>query len=133
MSAGAQAHAVDRHFERAFARFIKSAGWFAQLARGDARVVEPTLLLDGASGLYSTPHFGRPYAVVFSRQFLIGHGRGLAMHIEAVQQWAAHLAQVTLDDSAGAAAFASLVRKTAARAAATKFSGRYGLDTSHLP
>jgi hypothetical protein len=68
--AGAEAHASDRHFESAFAGFVEGAQ-FAQLARGDAGVVETAPLLDGARALHTVAHFRGANAGVFAAQFFI--------------------------------------------------------------
>lgn len=114
MRAGTQAHAAHGHFEGSFAGFIEHAKCSEKAGR-NAGVIESPAALDDAGGLHSRAHIRRRGAVIFAAQLFVGHRRNLHMQIDAIEQWAAHLAQVTLNDGAGAAAFARGIGKITAR------------------
>jgi len=99
-------------------RALASIGQFAQSAehaRGDAGVVVPPRPLDGAGALYPPANLLRGSARAVAAHFLVGHGGHLDVPVDAVQQRPADLAQVALDDAAGAAALAGRVTIESAR------------------
>ena len=61
-------------------------------------------MLDGAHPLHTCPDFGGGNSVILASQLLVRHGRDLDVQIDTVEQRTADLAEVTLDDAAGATA-----------------------------
>jgi hypothetical protein len=105
MGARAQAHATHRHFEHSLASFVQRAEASEQ-ACGNAGIIESTAALDSTSGFHSQAHFGGRRSVIGAAQLFVCHRRNFYVKIDAIEQRSAHFAQVTLNDGAGAAAFA---------------------------
>jgi hypothetical protein len=103
MGARAQPHAPHRHFERAFAGGIELAQP-PQVAGRDVGVIVAASLLDRPRGTDAIAHLGGRNTAILSTQLLIRHGGHFDVQIDAVQQRAAELAQIALDNGAGAAA-----------------------------
>src|ERR1039457_1187173 len=116
VGAGAQAHAADGHFQRPLAGLVERAQ-AAQYARRDVGVVEPAVLLDRTRRFHAGAHLLRGHSVILAPQLLVRHRRYFDVQVDAVEQRAAHLAQVALDDGAGAAALSGGVGKKSAPSA----------------
>jgi hypothetical protein len=69
------------------------------------RVVEPAGLLNRARPLHSRAHLYRRRPVAVVAQFPVRYGRHLDVQIDAIEQRAAELAEIPLDDAAGTSAF----------------------------
>ena len=54
-------------------------------------------------------------AVALTAELLVGHGRNFDVQIDAIQQRAADLGEITLDDAGSAAAFPRNIAVEAAR------------------
>ncbi len=115
VGAGAQAQPADGHFQRALAGLVEGAE-LAEKPGRDVGVVEAALVLEGVGTLDTPAHFGGGNAFARAAQLLVGDGRHFDVEVDAVEQGAAELAEIALDDGPGAAAFAGGVAIEAARA-----------------
>ncbi len=116
MGSGGKAHAADGHFEGALTGIVEGAKR-ADLGGGDIAVIETALALAFAGSLDAITHGGAGDAVVAATKFFIGDGRDFDMEVDSVEQGAADLAEIALNDGAGAAALTGGVAIEAAGAA----------------
>ena len=111
---GGKGQAPDRHFEGPFGGAVQRAQ-LAQPARRHIGVDESALRLARPRGQDPLAHFRRCRAGPAAAHLLVGHGGHFDVQVDAVQRRPADLAQVTLDDAAGATAFVGRVAEVTTR------------------
>ena len=115
MRARAQSPSSARPF-RACVRRPRPARRACGAGGRDMRVVEAARCCIARAAATRSRISRRGVAVILGPQFFVRHGGNFDMQIDTVEQRPAQLAQVPLDDRAGAAAFARGVAEEAARA-----------------
>jgi hypothetical protein len=115
VGAGGESHAADGHFQGAFAGIVKGAQ-FADEAGGYAGVVLTARLLQGAGPFDAGANFRGGFRHRVAAQLLERHRGHFHVDIDAVQERAADLAEIALNDGRGATALARGVAVEPARA-----------------
>ena len=112
---GGESHSAYRHFECAFTGSVEGA-LCADQANGHARIGVSSRLPGGADAFHPRADLGRALARRCSAEFLVRHGGDFHVNVDAVEQGAADLAQVTLNQGGGAPALARGISVKAAGA-----------------
>ena len=128
MGASGKSHLSHREFQGSFAGLIQGTQRAYRGGR-DHGVNKTTGFLSLPRAQHPLPHGGRGNAGVLGAKLLKWHGGHFDMQIDPVQQRTADLAEVALDDPAGAAALAAGVAVVAARASMRMTVGRSRFDT----
>jgi hypothetical protein len=132
VGARAQPHAPHRHFERALAGGIKLAQP-PQIAGWNVGVIVAASLLNLPRRADTIAHLGGRNAAILTAQLLVSDGGHLDVQIDAVQQRAAELAQIALNDGAGAPALVRGIAVKSARASVQITTATLSGSTDKLP